>query len=98
MAEVTEAEYETYLDDLRDRLKSYLDSGAGDRDRLLKDAEKVLELKDEHPQAFQRHKEVEGLVAELLARRQQQMFAQSMVCREQPGCIGSWLSMFRRRK
>ena len=89
---LTPEEYELHLKDLCGRLRTYLEGGGGDPGHLLKDAENVLELRDEFPDVFQRHEIVEGLVAELLARRQQDKFrSQGTTRRETPGCLLGWL-------
>ena len=89
---LTPEEYELHLKDLRERLKLYLERGEGDTRQLLHDTESVLELADEFPEVLKRHEDVQGLAAELLARRQQQKFvAQSGAPREAPGCLLGWL-------
>ncbi len=89
---LTSEEYELHLKDLADRLRTYFEGGGGDIGGLLKDAENVLELREEFPDVFQRHEQVEGLVAELLARGQQERFrSQGGAQREKPGCLLGWL-------
>ncbi len=89
---LTPEEYELHLKDLSDRLRTYHEGGGGDIGGLLKDAENVLELRDEFPDVFQRHEQVEGLVAELLARGQQERFrSQGTTQHEKPGCLLGWL-------
>jgi hypothetical protein len=52
----------------------------------------VLELRDEFPQVYARHENVEGLMADMLARRQQKKFrADESVTDEKPGCLLGWL-------
>ena len=90
---LTPQEYELHLKDLRERLHSYLKGGGENVDRLLRDAESVLELAETYPHVFERYREVEGLVAEVLARRRQQKFlAQPSAPAEAPGCLLGWLS------
>jgi len=87
---LTPAEYEAHLKDLRDRLNLYLEKGEGNARQLLKDAEHVLELADEFAGIFKRYEVVEGLVAEILARRRQQEFLQPQQ-QQSPGCVLGWL-------
>jgi len=93
-APLTPQEYELHLKDLRQRLIEHLEGAGGENpDRLLKDAERVLELAETFPDVFRRHRDVEGLVADLLARREQQRFlaAQQPSQARQSGCLLGWL-------
>jgi hypothetical protein len=57
----------------------------------------VLELAQDFPEILEGNQDVQGLAAELLARREQQRFlAQSAAPREAPGCLLGWL--LRRRR
>ena len=57
----------------------------------------MLELAEDFPELLERNQDVQGLAAELLARRQQQRFlAQSAAPREAPGCLLGWLLPRRR--
>ena len=89
---LTPQEYESHLEDLRHRLRAYLERGEGAPRQLLHDAESVLELADEFPEILKRNEDVQGLVAELLARWQQEKFlAHPCAPRETPGCLLGWL-------
>lgn len=91
-ASLTPKEYELHLRDLRDRLSGYLERGEGDVKTLLHDAESVFELADAYPDLIERNEDVQGLLAEVLARRQQQKFiAQPEAQQERPGCLLGWL-------
>ncbi len=90
---LTPQEYELHLKDLRERLRLYLDGGGGDLKQLMKDAEAVLELAEAFPEVLEHHTDVEGLVAELLARRQQAKFGTGRAApRQGPGCLLGWLT------
>jgi hypothetical protein len=53
---------------------------------------KVLALRDEYPEVYARHAEIEGLIADMIARRQQKKFrADQSVTQENPGCLLGWL-------
>ena len=71
---LTPQEYELHTADLCERLKAYLERGEGDLGKLLKEAEEILSLAEQFPDVGERHPELEGLVAETLARRQQRKF------------------------
>jgi hypothetical protein len=90
-ATLSPQDYESELKDLRQRLKLYLDSGVGDMKQLLKDAQRVLEMGAEYPEVLGRYRDVEGLVADLLARGQQQKFLSGQSSGEAPGCLLGWL-------
>jgi len=93
---LTPAEYEAHLKDLEERLRLYLEGGEGSADELLKDAKHVLELADDYRQVLERHPSVEGLVAELLARKRQEQFLPQQPPQRSPGCALGWL--FGRKK
>jgi len=89
---LTPDEFELHVRDLRDRLREHTVSGSGDTKALLRDAEHVLELAADYPDVMERYPEVEGLVAEVLARRQQKRFlATGTEAKESPGCLLGWL-------
>ena len=88
---LTPQEFELHLEDLRARLTAYLERGEGKLDRLLGEAEQVLSLRDEFPEVWARHQDVEGLVADALARRRQQHVLGTPDRREAPGCLLGWL-------
>jgi len=85
-------EYELDLKRLAEELRLCLDGAGGDAGRLLRDAESLIELSGAFPDVYERHKNVEGLVAELLARRQQeQSFPKQSAGADAPGCMLGWL-------
>ena len=85
-------EYELDLKRLAQELRLCLDGAGGDPGRLLRDAESLIELSGAFPEVYERHKSVEGLVAELLARRQQeQFFPRQPAGGDAPGCMLGWL-------
>lgn len=89
---LTPKEYELHLQDLRDRARAFLASGEGNIKQLLHDAESVLELGEEFPDVLERYGEVPGLVAGLLARRQQrEVMGTPAAGRESAGCLLGWL-------
>jgi hypothetical protein len=88
---LTPAEYELHLKDLREKLSAYLERGEGSLKSLHKEAEAVLALADDFPKIYGRYPEVEGMVAELLAReKQQEVFGMSAPT-QAPGCVLGWL-------
>ena len=90
--DLTPQEYELYLKDLAERLRDFLERSEGRPDRLKQDAEDLLGLADAHPDVFARHSDVEGLVAEMLARVEQTKFRSAgTASREAPGCMFGWL-------
>jgi hypothetical protein len=93
---LTPQEFELHLRDLRDKLKAYLERGEGSLGQLRKEAEAVLALTHEFPVVWARYPEVEGMVADLLAREKQRQVFGTGQAREAPGCALAWL--FRRRK
>ena len=85
---LTREEFEQHLVDLAARLREHLDGSGESPKQLLRDAEHVFELADEFPDVMARHEDVEGLVAALLARRQQEKFAAgASKSSEPPGCL-----------
>jgi hypothetical protein len=51
----------------------------------------VLEAAGQFPEVCSRYEDVEGMVAELLARRQQRKFMATDAPKESPGCLLGWL-------
>jgi len=90
-APLTPDEFELHLADLRTRLAAHLERGEGKAGRLLAEAEEVLALREDYPEAWERNADVEGLVADMLARRRQQQVIGSPEPHEAPGCLLGWL-------
>lgn len=92
---LTAEEYDLSLESLTDRMNDFMDSGQGDVDRLLREAEELLDLKDEFPAIYEDHQEIEGLIAALMAQKQQEEFMNTQMQgedkREAPGCLLGWL-------
>jgi hypothetical protein len=88
---LTPEDYDLALRDLANRLEAYLQRGEGSRKELRRQAEDVLSLSAQFPEVYARHPEVEGLVAELLARQQQEKYMAFNAPREAPGCMFGWL-------
>ncbi len=88
---LTPEEFELHLTDLRDKLRAHLERGEGRYSDLRAEAEKVLSLAGEHPEVCARYPEVEGLVADLLARGRQREFMAWGAPAEAPGCLLGWL-------
>jgi hypothetical protein len=89
---LTPAEYELHLKDLREKLSAYFERGEGSLKSLHKEAEAVLALADDFSEIYGRYPEVEGMVAELLAReKQQEVFGMSTPA-QAPGCALGWLA------
>jgi len=88
---LTPQEFELHLRDLRDRLHAYLEGGEGSRREVQKLAEEVLSLRDQFPQVYERYPEVEGMVADMLARQRQEDIFGTGRPREAPGCMLGWL-------
>jgi hypothetical protein len=85
-------EYENDIKALKRRLKDYLETGEGKEKELMDECEKVLALREEYPQVYARQEDLEGLIADMLARRQQKKFkADESVTQESPGCLLGWL-------
>ncbi|MHC4787627.1 MAG: hypothetical protein ACYS8K_00245 [Planctomycetota bacterium] len=93
--QLTPEEFELHLKDLRDRLTAYLERGEGQLQGLHREAEAVLVLADQFPQIYQRYPEVEGMVADMLARERQQEVFGTGAPEQKPGCALGW--MLRRR-
>jgi len=93
---LTPQEYEMHLEDLRERLRAHLEDGEGDRGQLLKEAENVLDLAEEFADEYARHPEIEGLLGELFARREQAKFlpgeSSSASETKRRGCLLGWLT------
>ena len=88
---LTPQEFELHLKDLRDRLAAYFERGEGSAKGLHKEAEAVLTLADQFPAVYARYPEVEGMVAELLAREQQLKVFGTGQPSQAPGCALGWL-------
>ncbi|MFO8007043.1 MAG: hypothetical protein R6V05_04825 [Candidatus Brocadiia bacterium] len=88
---LTPEEFEAHLQDLHARLTAYVERGEGDYERLRREAGEVLSLADEFPDVYARHREVEGLVAAMLAREKQKDFMAWNTPSEAPGCMFGWL-------
>jgi hypothetical protein len=93
---LTPEEFELHLEDLCERIRAYLERGEGKYDRLRSQAEEVLSLSDEFPEVYERHTEVEGLIAAMLAREKQKEFMAWNAPGEAPGCLLGWLFRGRR--
>ncbi len=93
---LTPQEFELHLKDLREKLRAHLERGEGSGSQIRRDAEQVLALAHEFPEVYARYPDVEGMVADLLAREQQKQIFGTGQPREAPGCALAWL--FRRRK
>lgn len=89
---ISPQEYELSLEALIDRIEAYLETGQGDSEQIVREASELLELKEIYPEAMRRHRELEGLLGELLAKREQERFtARQGKEREAPGCLLGWL-------
>jgi hypothetical protein len=94
---LTPEDYELHLKDLRRKLTDFVERGEGDVRALHKEAEAVLALADEFADVYERYPEVEGMVADLLAReRQMDVFGAGGQEEEAPGCLLGWLIKGRR--
>jgi len=94
---LTPEEFELHLKDLRERLCAHLERGEGEFKRLCKEAEELLALRGEFPDVSARYEDVEGLVAEMLARRKQRDFMASSAPADTPGCLLGWLARYRKK-
>jgi hypothetical protein len=86
--------YERLLTDFEARAEAFLERGEGSEAALLREAEELLKQREEYPEVFARHGHVEGLVAEMIARRRQaEVFGAGAAAgaREAPGCLLGWL-------
>lgn len=88
---LTPQEYELHLKDLRDKLVAYLERGEGSLAGLHKEAEAVLTLADEFREVYERYPEVEGMVADMLARERQQQIVGTGAPAKSAGCLLGWL-------
>lgn len=88
---LTPQEYELHLKDLRDKLVAYLERGEGRLAGLHKEAEAVLTLADEFREVYERYPEVEGMVADMLARERQQRVVGTGEPAKSTGCMLGWL-------
>jgi hypothetical protein len=88
---LTPEEFELHLKDLRERLSDHLEGGEGDSGRLLKESEEMLALSRDFPDIMARYPDVEGMVADVLARdKQREVFGTGQEG-EAPGCALGWL-------
>lgn len=90
-ASLTPQEFELHLKDLRARLTAHIERGEGKPAELLADAEQVLALRADFPDVWERNADVEGLVADLLARQRQRKVLGTPEQRDAPGCLLGWL-------
>jgi hypothetical protein len=90
-ATLTPDEFGLHLADLRARLTAFLERGEGKPAELLSDAEQVLALREDFPEVWERNADVEGLVADVLARQRQRKVLGTPEQREAPGCLLGWL-------
>lgn len=89
---ISPQEYEMSIQALIERIKTYLDTGQGDTEQILREAEELLEMRNIYPEAMHRHRELQGLLGDLLARREQERFSSPQGGeREAPGCLLGWL-------
>jgi hypothetical protein len=98
MAEISEQMYDKLLADFKTRLRTYVEAGEGSEKRLMREAEDMLGYRAQFPETWQKHHEVEGLIAEVIARRQQLRAFTGMSgekSQDAPGCLIGWL--FRRK-
>jgi len=95
-AALTPEDYELALRDLKGKLEAFIERGEGSRKALRREAEDVLSLSEQFPEVYARHPEIEGLVAELLARERQEKYMAFGAQREAPGCLLGWLVRGRR--
>ncbi len=91
---LTPEDIELHLKDLRERLTAFLERGEGKVTELRREAEQVFAVRDEFAEVFERHGDVEGLVADFLAREKQYQFMGGPEKPENRGCLLGWL--FRR--
>jgi hypothetical protein len=91
LSSLTPQEFELHLKDLRQRLRAYLERGEGSLRGLRKEAEDVLALAPQFPQVYERYPDVEGMVAEMLARQRQEDIFGTGKPRQAPGCMLAWL-------
>ena len=84
---LTPQEYELHLRDLKERLVAYLERGEGDLEKLHRDAEELLSMMDEFREIYERFPELEGMLAEMLAREKQLQFMPKAPAADAPGCL-----------
>ncbi|KPK65646.1 MAG: hypothetical protein AMK73_02320 [Planctomycetes bacterium SM23_32] len=88
---LTPGDYELHLKDLREKLTAFIERGEGNPKALHREAEAVLALADQFAEIYGQYPEIEGMVADLLAReRQLQVFGTGRE-QEAPGCMLGWL-------
>ncbi|MBS3763927.1 MAG: hypothetical protein KGZ25_11570 [Planctomycetes bacterium] len=90
--QLTPEEYELHLEELTARIKQHLESGSENTDKLIGEAEELLELGSSYREVFERHPDFPRLVGGLLARQKQENFMASKPEAENaPGCLLGWL-------
>lgn len=92
---LTPEEFELHLKDLRQELRAYLDRGEGNLKQLHKEAEAVFAVAEGFPEVRERYPDVEGMVADMLARERQEAIFGTGQPAGAPGCALGWL--FRRK-
>jgi len=89
---LTPDEFELHLRDLEQRLDDYLERGEGKSGELLRLGEELLGMREAYPDVWNRHGRVEGMLADVLARRQRdKVVASQEPTEERPGCLIGWL-------
>jgi hypothetical protein len=78
---------------LSERLEDLVESGEGNAEKILDEAAELLELGQNHyPDILRGHPEIQGMLGDVLARRQQEKF---MTGQQQEsdarGCLLGWL-------
>ena len=90
---LTPQEFEQHVEELRTHLREYLEQDVGKYRQLRAEAEQVLRLAPDFPEVYEKFPDVEGLVAEMLAREKQKDFMASQEPdQEAPGCLLGWLA------
>ncbi len=93
---LTPNEYELELQSLRESVTAYVERGEGDYKRIRGRAEELLLLRKEFPEVYSRHGDIEGVIADMLAREKQRQYMAWYKQEESPGCLLGWL--FRRKQ
>ena len=97
-AGLTPQDYELHLRDLKERLVAYLERGEGDLKKLHRDAEELLSMVDEFAEVYARFPELEGMLAEMLAKEKQLQFMPEAPAADAPGCLLGLLLQQRKKK
>jgi hypothetical protein len=88
---LTQDEYGLHLQDLKRQLEAYIETGEGDPKRIQKEAEELLELREQYAEIYARHPEIEGLCCAFIARRQQmKVLGVGQAPGNAPGCLLGW--------